>query len=449
MRRIPRIRALATGALAATLAIALGGCSTPAPTSAPPPAPVDTTTAPAAPGTSSAPVATSSAAKVTLNALFMQQAGYSQDQISQMVASYEAANPNVKVNATFVAYEALHDKIVTSAPAGTYDVVLLDVIWPAEFATKGIVQDVTSRYPASWKQDMLGGAYSTAEYNGKFYGVPWGPSTKFFYYNKDMVAAVGATEADLATWDGVLAVAKKIKTAGLSQYPIAWSWAQAEAVICDYGQLLGSFGGEFTDASGKLAVNQGPGVQTMTWMKQTIDDGLTNPGSTTFLEDDVQKALAQGDTAFGLNWESTWGALQDPAQSKVVGKMGILPTPAGPTGLRPGINGAMALSIPAKAPNPDAAWDLIAYLTSQKVQDQYPTGWPPNWKSSYEDTAVTSQAPELFKAAAIGYSSLILRPTVPNYNSASAALQTEIQNALLGSKTPQKAMDDAVAAAGA
>jgi len=388
-----------------------------------------------------------SGGQVTLNALFMDQAGYSQDQINSMISDFETANPNIKVNATYVAYEALHDKIVTSAPAGTYDVVLMDVIWPAEFATKGIVQDVTSRYPASWQNDMLGGAYTTAEYNGKFYGVPWGPSTKFLYYNKDMVAAVGATEADLNTWDGVLAVAQKIKDAGLAQYPMAWSWSQAEAVICDYGQLLGAFGGQFTDSSGNLDVNNTVGVQTMTWMKQTIDDGLSNPASTTFLEDDVQKALAQGQTAFGLNWESTFAALQDPTQSQVVGKIGIIPTPEGPSGARPGINGSMALAIPTKAPHPDQAWDLITYLTSADVQNKYPTGWLPNWKSSYTDPTITSQAPELFKAAATGYADLILRPTVPNYNGASAALQAEIQNALLGNKTPQQAMDDAVAEA--
>ena len=388
----------------------------------------------------------SSGGQVTINALFMQQAGYTQDQINEMISTFETANPNIKVKADFVAYEALHDKIVSSAPAGTYDVVLMDVIWPAEFASKGIVQDLTSRYPASWQQDMLGGAYTTAEYNGKFYGVPTGPSTKFLYYNKDMVAAVGATEADLSTWDGVLAVAKKIKDAGLAEYPLAWSWQQAEAVICDYGQLLGAFGGQFTDSSGKLDVNNAVGVQTLTWMKQTIDDGLTNPASTTFLEDDVQKALAQGQTAFGLNWESTFAALQDPSQSNVVGKIGIIPTPAGPSGARPGINGSMALAIPTKAAHPDQAWQFIQFFTGQDNQNKYPTGWLPNWKSSYTNSTITAQAPELFKAAQTAYSDLILRPTVPNYNAASAALQAEIQKALLGQETPQQAMDAAVAA---
>jgi hypothetical protein len=85
-----------------------------------------------------------STSRVTLNNLFQQQAGYSASDLAGMTASFERANPNIKVNNTLVAYEALHDKIVAAAPAGTYDVVLGDVIWPAEFGSKGIVKDTTS-----------------------------------------------------------------------------------------------------------------------------------------------------------------------------------------------------------------------------------------------------------------------------------------------------------------
>src|SRR5690348_15738656 len=87
----------------------------------------------------------SSGGKVTLNNLFQQQAGYSAADLEGMTKAFEKANPNIKVNNTLVAYEALHDKIVAAAPAGTYDVVLGDCIWPAEFGSKGIVQDLTSK----------------------------------------------------------------------------------------------------------------------------------------------------------------------------------------------------------------------------------------------------------------------------------------------------------------
>mgnify|MGYP001041852564 FL=1 len=86
----------------------------------------------------------------SITGLFMKQAGYSEDHINQMAASFMKLHPNVKVNSEFVAYEALHDKIVAAAPAGTYDLVFIDVIWPAEFATKGLIADITGRIPANW-----------------------------------------------------------------------------------------------------------------------------------------------------------------------------------------------------------------------------------------------------------------------------------------------------------
>lgn len=381
----------------------------------------------------------------TVNALFMKQAGYTEEDYAEIIAEFEEENPDIDVKTTFVSYEALHDKIVTSAPSGSYDVFLIDVIWPAEFASKGIVADLTERFPEAWQDDMLAGVLPTAEYQDKYYGVPNGPATKFFYFNRDMVSAVGASESDLETWDGVLEVARRIKDQGLSEYPIAWSWAQAEALICDYAQLLGAFGGEFTDEVGKLIINDEAGVAALEWMKSTIDEGLSNPASTTFLEDDVSKAMAQGETAFGLNWDSTLRDLQDPSISSI--SAGVLPTPAGASGERPGVNGAMAYSIGANSKNQDAAWEFLTYLTSQEVQDRYVGAGLPNWSSSYADETLIETNPEIFQVAEVAYEDSILRPAVPNYSSVSQILQVELQNALLGNKSAQEALDDAVAAA--
>ncbi|WP_336660305.1 extracellular solute-binding protein [Leucobacter sp. USHLN153] len=385
-----------------------------------------------------------------INALFMKQAGYSEDDYAQIIADFEEENGgDITVNPTFVSYEALHDKIVTSAPAGTYDVVLIDVIWPAEFASKGIVADLGDKFPGASKDELLSGVIPTAEYQDKFYGVPNGPSTKLFFYNEDMISEVGATAEDLDTWDGVLATAKEIKEAGISEYPIAWSWAQAEALICDYAQLLGAFDGEFTNDDGELVINNEQGVAALEWMKQTIDDGLTNPASTTFLEDDVSKALAQGETAFGLNWDSTMRDLQDPEISTIADAAGVLATPKGPNGARPGVNGAMAYSITATSVNQDAAWQFIDYMTSEETQEKYVQSSQPSWKASYEKPEVIDVNPEVFAVSEEAYADSILRPAVPNYSTVSQIIQVELQNALLGKKTPQEALDDAVEAANA
>lgn len=55
---------------------------------------------------------------VTLNAIFMKQAAYSEDDTKAMAKAFEGANPGLKVNLEFVPYEALHDKIVAAQGAG-------------------------------------------------------------------------------------------------------------------------------------------------------------------------------------------------------------------------------------------------------------------------------------------------------------------------------------------
>jgi len=383
----------------------------------------------------------------TINALFMQQAGYSTTDVAQMVKAFEAKNPKIKVKTTFVTYDALHDKIVTAAAAHTYDVVLIDVIWPAEFATKNIVADVTDRYPASWQQTMLGGALGTAKYQDKYYGVPWGLDTKFFYYNKKMLSQAGVDPSTLGTWDGVLTAARALKSKGVVKYPLAWSWDQAEAIMCDYTQLVGAWGGSFVDSSGNLTLNQGGAVKALEWMRGTIESGLTNPASTTFAEADVEKTLNNAQAAFGLNWTYYFASSNTRANSKVVGDIVVQQTPKGPAGKQPGVNGAMAVSISSGSQNQDAAWKFIEFITSEPELDKYAAQALPIWKASYQKQSVVHSAPETFAAAAKQLNDLIVRPPVANYTAISQIIQVELQNALLGKKSAQSALDDAVSKA--
>ncbi len=380
-----------------------------------------------------------------IRALFMQQAGYSEENIQEMTAAFQKANPDIKVTADFVSYEALHDKIVAAAPAGTYDVVLIDVIWPAEFGSKNIVADVTDRWPAEWEQQMLGGAVATPQYDGAFYGVPWILDTKYLFYNTAHLQKAKVDAAQLDTWDGVLEAARAIKKSGV-QYPLVWSWQQAEALICDYTQLLGAFGGTFLDDEGQPAFNQEGGVAALEFMRQTIVDGLTNPASTQSLEEDVRRVFSSGQASLALNWTYMYGLADDPKESQIAGDVAVLQTPSGPVG-RPGVNGSMALALSATSENQDAAWKYVEYLTSQPVQENYALSSLPVWESSYDDPKIVDTNPAVVPQAKKQLGDLILRPQVTSYNAMSQVLQAEIQKALLGDKESQQALDDAASEA--
>ncbi|MDQ6817528.1 MAG: extracellular solute-binding protein [Actinomycetota bacterium] len=405
----------------------------------------------AACGSSSSSSSSSSAGggKVTLNNLFQQQAGYSASDLAGMTAAFEKAHPNIKVSNTLVAYEALHDKIVAAAPAGTYDVVLGDVIWPPEFGSKGIVKDISSLLSGLPTSQIFPGALAMANYKTKYYGMPWILDTKYMYANGSMLKKAGISPAELTTWDGVVAALKKIKSKGVVRYPWLGSWSQAEAVVCDYAQLLGAFGGKFLDASGKPTFQTGGGLKALEFMKMLLDQGLADPASTSSLEADVLKAFAQGKIAMNLNWTFQLAAALDPKQSNVTkDDVMIMHTPASSAGgPAPGCNGGQPVMITTGSKHPNEAWEYIKFITSQTTQNGFVKDSLPIWAASYNDATVVQNAgSQLVSVAKTQLPNMILRPQVPNYNAASQALQVQIQNALLGRKSPKDALNAAASA---
>ena len=178
-------------------------------------------------------------------------------------------------------------------------------------------------------------------------------------------------------------------------------------------------------------------------MRKTITDGLSDPSSITYLEDDTDKSMAAGKAAMELNWPSTFRDFSNPSISSVVGQIQVTPPPKGPTGLNPGVNGSQALMIPIGSKHQDAAWKFIEYVTSQKVQDAYAKSSMPNWNASFKNPAVTKSNPEVFAASGEAFKSMILRPQVANYNMVSQILQVQLQKALLGKETAKQALDEA------
>ncbi|MGH6930830.1 MAG: ABC transporter substrate-binding protein, partial [Dongiaceae bacterium] len=131
-------------------------------------------------------------AEATINALFMSQAAYSEQNVRDMTADFMAANPDIKVNLEFVPYEGLRDKTLLSQGAGAgYDVVLFDVIWPAEYAENKVLIDVTDRITADMKSQIMPGAWTTVDYKSRAYGMPWILDTKYLFYNTEMLEKAG------------------------------------------------------------------------------------------------------------------------------------------------------------------------------------------------------------------------------------------------------------------
>lgn len=395
------------------------------------------------------------AAVKNVKVLTMQQAGPTTEEMDAIVAKFNEANPDIKVEIEYVSYDALHDKIATSLATTppAYDVILVDDIWYAEFAKNGYVWDVTDKVDAATQKAVFAAAWDITSVNGKIYGMPWLLDEKYFYYNEDMLKQAGFN-APPATWEELDEQAKVMKEKGIVEYPIVWSWGQAETSICDFVTLLYGNGGALVDAAGKPTFNSPAGVKTVQYMVDSIDAGIANPSSITYVEEDVRNTFSQGKAAFAINWLYVYDlAALNKEESQVVGKvkMSLIPAFEGNAAPSSSINGSMGFSVVEKSPNREAAWKYVQFLTSEDIQREYSAHLLPIWSGNYEGEALealkslnesTPVTVPMFKEQ-FPYSHV--RPKVPYYTEGSKALQLALQEALTKSKTPQQALDDAAA----
>jgi multiple sugar transport system substrate-binding protein len=397
------------------------------------------------------------AGPITIHVLTMDQAGLKPAEIDQIARDFEAQNPDIKVVMEYLGYDFIHDKITTgmAAKPPAYDAAMIDVIWPDEFIEAGYLLDVTDRVTPEMKAGIFPAAWNGVTRNGKIYGMPWLMDVKYFMYNKDMLQQAGFNEPP-KTWEELVEQAKVIKEKGIAEYPITWSWNQKEGVVCDYAVLLFGNDGAFVDADGKPAFNDEKGVEVLTWMKQTVDDGLTNPSAVSSDEMAVEADFLAGKSAFAVNWLFQYSDSNDPSKSQVVGQVAFAPMPVFKAGADAGIkgssvDGSSSFAIMATTPYPDQTWKFLTYLASNEVQMKHSAQMLPIWKADFEGEtldklkAATPANPITVPAFLAQFPYANERPTVPYYNEASAALQLAIQEALTGVKSPKDALDAAAA----
>ncbi len=327
---------------------------------------------------------------VSIKVLAMEQAGPTVDEMNAIVQEFNKANPNIKVEIEYVAYDALHDKITTAMASSppAYDVFLVDDIWYAEFAKAGYVADVSTKITQDMRDKIFKASWDITTVSNKVYGMPWLLDEKYFFYNEKLLNQAGFT-APPKTWEELLDQAKAIKDQGIVEFPIVWSWGQYEAAICDWVTLLYANGGSMVDEQGKPAFNSDIGVKTLEWMVKTIDDGLTNPSSVSSDENAVRDNFIAGKSAFAVNWLNQYSDSNDATKSQIASQAAFAPMPVFDSGAKAGIkgssvDGSSSFAIMATTPYPDQTWKFLTYFTSNEVQTKFSKEMLPIWKTDFE-----------------------------------------------------------------
>lgn len=363
-----------------------------------------------------------------------------------LIRAFEKANPKIHVNLVSAPTNTDTNRAdlvnTISGGASTPDVFMGDVIWPAEFGAHGFAVPLSNYLPSSYWAKFAPGLVQGATYKGKVYGSPLFEDEGFLYYRKDLLAKYHLPVPK--TWEQLQSDAVTLVHDNAVKYGFVWEGNSYEGLTCDFMEYLTSAGGTVVNSSyTKATVDSPAALRALTFMRNLITSGASPAAVTTFEEPQAMAVFDAGQAAFLRNWDYAWANSQTPADSKVVGDVGVAPLPTFQGESYPGYSniGGWNLYINPHSKNLAADLVFIKWMSSTAAQDILGKTYSeiPTVESVRLALAKDPSIAPPIKVAA--ETRLVPRPAgTPNYPQVSSAIYTNVNAALSGSMTPSAAL---------
>ena len=120
---------------------------------------------------------------------------------NKAIAEFEAANPNIKVKPEYGDISGYFDKLATQVAANDApDVITMGGAYPAEYANRGALLDLTKVQGSLDLSKIDQGALENGQVKGKQYGVSTGANALAIVVNPAVFSAAGVPLPDDSSW---------------------------------------------------------------------------------------------------------------------------------------------------------------------------------------------------------------------------------------------------------
>ena len=361
-----------------------------------------------------------------------------------LIDTWNSQHPDEKVTLKEQTDQAdqQHDDLVQhfDAQSTDYDAVIVDVIWTAEFAAKGWLQELSGDYAVT-TDGMLQSTVNAGTYNGKLYTAPFVTDGGILYYRSDLV------KTPPATWDEMVKDCSIAKQHNMACY--AGQFAKYEGLTVNFAEAVNTNGGTIVGEDGATPTLDTP--EAKAGLQRLVDgfkDGTIDPKAITYQEEQGRQAFEAGKLLFLRNWPYVYSLASTDKDSKVIDKFAVAPLP-GLTSDKAGASslGGHNVAISTYSQNKATAADFIKYLQSadsQKTMLEKASN-APALASMYDDASLQQEFPYL-QALKGSLDAAVPRPVSPFYPAITEAVQNNIYPALKGDKSVDQALSDLQAA---
>jgi multiple sugar transport system substrate-binding protein len=361
------------------------------------------------------------------------------------------AKTGIKVNLVEVEWDAMVNKqaVALKAREPTYDIVDCGSFMLPEYVPGGLYADISDMYTPAERARFMDGMLEAVSIGGKLYAAPLMASWTIMFYNSEMFLKAGLDpKKPPTTWDELVAYGQKLQSP--TTYAIADSLGPGEYVTTAFFRWAKSAGAKISEFRGDKVywlLDSPECVKALEFLKSMIRDGTMDPGSPTYMQQQIADLFGKGQSSMLVNWDMMQLAFKNPDQTPYAGKIFAAVMPGAKAGLSGSIEGHEYLAVPAFSRRKAAAKQFIKYLQTPEVQKKraLDDGQTPVLKALFKDADVKKviNLDVVFQSAANCY----YRPAVPEYTQVSDVISTEVQNALVNDKDSRRALQDANAKA--
>ena len=339
-----------------------------------------------------------------------------------------------------VSWDDIRDKVSIAASGGeaAADVIEVDWSWVGEMNSAGWLEPI--EMSEEDKADMP--TLETFSIDGDILAVPYANDYRIAYYNKAHFEKAGITEVP-ETWDEVYDALKKIKEAGVVEYPYTMPMNADESATTSMMWMAFARSGQVFNEDDTL--NQDAVTDALQYENQFVKDGLIDPASISFNGMDCYRKITSGEASFMVGPTKFVGISNDPEQCTEIGN--IVPI------LLPGAEGTSeqtmalpeAVGITSFSENKEAAKEFVKWFSSADIQKRMykvNSSIPTRNKvlaEMVEDVTFENAGAMLDEAALI---KSVFPNGVPSYYSEmSNTIYNNVNKMVLGEITPEEAFD--------
>ncbi|MGX2041822.1 ABC transporter substrate-binding protein [Methylocaldum sp. MU1018] len=278
------------------------------------------------------------------------------------IDAFEQRHPGVPVRYEPITANYM-DKLLLMLATGTApDVVMLEAFWVPLLAGYGVLLPLDgflARDPDFFPDDFEPALLDAFRSNGTLYGLPKDYSTLALYFDPEMFAAAGRTEAP-RTWGEFAASARRL-TRDTDGDGVIDQYGYCHAEAFEYSlPFVWQNRGEYFDAEGRAVFDEPAFAEALSFLQSMKNDGIA------VMPSDVGAAWnmdAFGRRRVAMAISGFWAAnFLNETYARTPYR--VAPLPVGKRAAS--VAFVAGYAIPRRTRNPDRAWRLLRYLTGRE-----------------------------------------------------------------------------------